>query len=167
MMAEAANHVEHQIHRGLGGSTAQKSEFGHGMDDPIVTRFGVVRAHGRRSAALADQIVGKNFVKGLADGCKGLATAKLLGGEDTVLLSVEHGTTTQEFEQVIKIRFVQEDGATGRDIVNAGFLQQHDVESDAPPREGVAGPDDDVQDRNFEVNEVRRFSVEKGFEHDE
>jgi hypothetical protein len=96
MMAEAANCVEHQVHRGLRSATMQKSEFCHGMDDPVITRFGVVGAHGRRGAALANQIVGKNFVKCLADGCKGLATAKLLGGEDTVLLSVEHGTATQD-----------------------------------------------------------------------
>jgi hypothetical protein len=83
---------------------------------------------------LANQIVGKNFVEGLSDGCELLATAELFRGEDTELLCVDHGLAAQDFEKVIEVRFIQEDGSTGGDIIDPGFLQQHDVEANAPPR---------------------------------
>jgi hypothetical protein len=69
----------------------------------------------------------------------------------------------QDFEKVIEVWFIQEDSSARGDIIDPRFLEQHDIEANVPPQEGVAGPDDDVQDRNFKVDKVRSFSVEQGF----
>jgi hypothetical protein len=164
VMSEAVNHVEHQVHSGLGSAAMQKSEFSHQMHDPVVTQFRIVGAHGRRDAVLANQIIGKNFVEGLPDGREGLSAAILFRCQNLEPLFIDHGSATQDFEKVVEVWLIQEDGTTRGYVIDPRFLEQHDVEADTPQREGVAGPDNYVQDSNFKVDEVGRLGVEQGFE---